>query len=346
MGCINLTYKKEKSSLSPELLALEIEKGLTFTLKKSGENIILPPIEKPQYLSWSVDEKSMLFTVNDKFFCSQSFFDDIFTTFIYNLQDFGRLQLEDIELKHTELSCCNLPAAKPIFDTEKVLMGTVLKPYFMPLLEKVLTAKNLASCGLNIIKEDETYLVSKEQIFADYNAIQTELGNDTVYMPNITSHVNDYSFIEELMHNGLKMAMVNVLISGLGNLNKLKLRFPDLKLWGHRVGYCVIENIISIEALALLAVSAGIDFMHIGTPVTKAQMSISKNIITKARMINPHFRAVFTKTTPEVLVPLLNGFSENSVFMACGYFRHKHKAELDYLLVEKWVNTARAADAI
>jgi hypothetical protein len=346
LGCIKLTYKKIKSSLSPELLALEIEKGLTFALKKTGEDIILPPLEKPHYLSWSVDDKNILFAVNDMFFSSQTFFDVIFTTFIYNLQDFGQLKLDDIELNYTDLSCCNLPLTRPIFDNKNILMGTVLKPYFMPLNEKVITAKSLASCGLNVIKEDETYLVSKEQIIADYIAIQAELGNNAVYMPNITSHVNDYSFIKELMHYGLKMAMVNVLVSGLGNLNKLKIQFPDLRLWGHRVGYSAIENIISIQALALLAVCAGIDFMHIGTPVTKVQMSISKGIITKARMINPYFRAVFTKTTPEVLVPLVNEFSGNSVFMACGYFRHNQKAELDYLLVEKWVNSARMADAM
>ncbi len=341
MGNIKLTYQQINGLVTAELVALEIEKGLTFELKKNGEEIIIPPLDNPCRVKWICDGDRITITVDDTFFNNHSFFDALLTTFIYNLQDFGKLRLESIEVVNSDLDSCRLKPKKTLFGDE-ILLGTVLKPYYMPLTEKLAIARKLASYGLNIIKEDETYLVSKEQIIADCQAFRAELSSDMVYVPNITSYVNDYSFIDQLMYRNIKIAMVNILVAGLGNISKLKMRFPELTIWGHRVGYTTIESVLSMRALAVIAVVAGIDFLHIGTPVKNEEIQNSSRIISNARGLNPNFRAIFSKTSPEVMRPLIRKFGSSSVIMACGYFRHNYRADLDFMRVEKWVKTARS----
>ncbi len=55
------------------------------------------------------------------------------------------------------------------------------------------------------------------------------------------------------------------------------------------------------------------------------------------REISPVSRAVFTKTTPEIIPPLINNFRGNAVVMGCGYFRTTDGENIDYERVKEWV---------
>ena len=145
--------------------------------------------------------------------------------------------------------------------------------------------------------------------------------------------------LEQLIGTGIKIVMVNVLVTGFKNIHLLKVKFPELKIWGHRVGYSQLSDIISMDALSILLTLAGIDFLHIGTPVTKDEIDNRYEIMNANKSINKHFKPIFTKTTPEVNEEIIKTLKTNPIYLGCGYYRDEN-GKIDWGKVDIWQKEA------
>ncbi|GHT69785.1 hypothetical protein AGMMS50239_37150 [Bacteroidia bacterium] len=191
------------------------------------------------------------------------------------------------------------------------------------------------SHGINILKNDECYLKSKQDIFEESQFLMKHIEGKADFVPNITGYINDYEFIKQLIDIGIEIFMVNFLISGLNSVFHLKQKFPSIKIWGHRIGYIVIEKYVSMQVLGVLALLAGIDYLHVGTPTGK-EIDEKNNMLKKLQIISPDFYPIFTKTTPEIIKCLLPVFDSKSIYMACGYFRNQN-GEIIERNIDEWI---------
>lgn len=340
MGIVKLTYQIKSITVPVPMLINDIERGITFILDYDGERTVFPPQAHLSWIkNWSYDSSILSIAVDDDFLPTDSVFEKLFTTFVFNLMDFGEIFLQKIDFSESNLLSYAPSSSRELFNSRPVL-GTIFKPYYQPLKEKINMGKKFAEANINVIKEDETYLMRKSVILNEAICIQRELPDQCQYIPNITSHINDYSFIEELLKSSrAKILMVDFLVAGLGNIFKMKKEFPEAQLWGHRVGFSAFQNFISVEAISTLAVFAGIDYLHIGTPVTERQFSEKRIIIDKISEMR-NFKAVFTKTSDTLAGDLVKRFDSKAVYMACGYFRNELNGELEYKKVIEWVERA------
>ena len=278
--------------------------------------------------------------------CVDCFFEKILAAFVYNLLDFGKLCLLSIDLVTSsildQLHHANEKSNKyiSILQKNEQLLGTIFKPYYhLELPQKVDMAKRFFDAGLNLIKEDETYIVPKPKLLLEAKTIQMSISGQGNYIPNVSHYIYDYRLIEKLLQNGIKIVMVDFLVAGFRGIYILKEKFPEILLWGHRVGYWSIEKFISMKALGTLAVLAGIDFLHIGTPINREDTQNKLELVSYLRTVKPQFVPVFTKTTPEILLEIMNLFDGKTAPMGCGYFR-KDRGTINWENVMEWVAVA------
>lgn len=341
MGSINLTYEIGATDVDLDVLVSELEYGSTFILHPSGrEEMISPRTDVFRWIDHYIDDGQLRLIVDHDFLEEEYFFEKLFSAFIYNLQDFGQFRLDSVECSDLSRPSISFHSAATYL-RQGPLFGTILKPYYQEREEKVASATEFARCGLDIVKEDETYIVSQKHILEDIKVMSRAVGSDLLYVPNITPYVNDYSFIEQIQEAGTQVAMVNLLLAGLGNIRRLKKRYPDLYLWGHRIGYQSLTPLISMKALAQLCVMAGFDYLHLGTPHDIEGIRNSVSLLDSLIQLNPLFRAVFTKTTAVTARDLAVQFQANAVLMACGYFRAPDGISIDRARLQEWSEVAR-----
>ena len=320
MGYITLEYScSDITNLNT--IIKELEYGNTFAIYKDREVVIGLPGEKYNWVTiQSKNKNSFSLSVVDEFFEEESFFEKILTAFVFNLIDFGHIRFENIKIDQSSLKFREVVLDNNLSKTIPTL-GTIFKPYYhFPIEEKMQFASKIVSVGMNIIKEDETYIVEKGKILEEAKKIQTEMGENAFYVPNITPHLNDHDFVLALYNSGIRIFMVNFLITGFGPIKQLKNKLPQIKLWGHRVGYSAIENIISVEAVTQLAVLSGIDLIHIGTTIKNEELLKQKQLIEDMCFLNPNFFPIFSKTTAEIIPKLVSILGPKLILMACGYF--------------------------
>ena len=345
MGHIKFHYSIQNLITPIENIVNELEYGNTFALYLQKEIIIPLKLGNFNWISWENTETSFTLTVNDTFFDKAYFFEKILTSFIYNLQDFGKIKLEKIDLNKSIFQSELLsPFSKnnlSIFNKSDLILGTIIKPYYhLSLDDKINMAKQFSKYGFKTIKNDECYFTSKKQLINEAIIIQKELQNSSFYIPNITHLIHDYNSIEQLIKAGIKIVMVNVLVVGFRSINLLKIKFPELKIWGHRVGYSQLSEIISMNTLSILLTLSGIDFLHIGTPVTQNEIDNRFEIINSSRVINKNFKPIFTKTTPEVNKKIIKTLKTTPIYLGCGFFRN-NKSEIDWGKVDIWQKEAK-----
>lgn len=344
---ITLKYELDNISVSLDVLINEIEYGTTFALYGCREETIPLAFGQPLWLRVFAEDKIVSIEIEDSFLEIECFFEKLIVAFLYNLLDFGNLRLISIQLSQSIISTlCRHQHLIPKYHhvhRNDLLLGTILKPYYhLTLTEKLKMISTFLNYGLNIIKEDETYLVPKKRLREEVNAIQGLVKNLGIFVPNITPYIYDYLFIEELLSYGIEIAMVDFLVTGFRSIYDLKLKFPELRIWGHRVGYRSVEKFLSMEALSTIAALSGIDFLHIGTPVNRDSAIKKLQLVTRIRPINSRFIPVFTKTSPDILTNLVDLFDDQAVLMACGYFRDS-KGAINWENVQKWVSVAHNA---
>ena len=341
MGKISFTYQLNHQNIEAKNIIGEIEFGTTFSLYNNREVAIYPKYDSIHWINKCiVSDNILLIEVEDSFFTEDIVFDKILTTFLFNLLDFGKLKLVSVDFSKSFLAN-NFPNPFPKIKNTPAL-GTILKPYYQSLNDKKEMVSQLAECGLRVIKEDETFLVPKDQILRHSVELQYLFNEKGFYIPNITSYVADYPFIERLINDaGVGIVMINFLVCGLGNVFRLKKNFPNLGIWGHRVGYSAIENYISIQAISQMAVTAGIDYLHIGTPESQSFFEEKQRLIKNLNGVRP-FKAVFTKTTETTIHKLVTTFKDEVIYLACGSLRNIDGISLDIKRVQNWVRNARS----
>lgn len=339
MGTIKFTYQLNDPKIIPDQIIAEIEYGVSFSLYSDHESVLFPQFPKAHWIKNLYSNKDSLFIeVDDDFFDEYVVFEKIWTTFILNLLDFGQLKLLDIDFSGSFLSG-RFSDPIPEFQYTPVL-GTIIKPYYQPLNQKIELVSILNNYGLQVFKEDETYLVGKNQVVEHAIPIQNVLQNKGFYIPNVTPFLSDHEFIEKLIKEAdIRIVLVNFLVSGLSPIFRLKQEFPDLGIWGHRVGYSAFRDVISIRAISKMAVSAGIDFLHIGTPNNPDSSFEKLQLINELKSIKP-FKGVFTKTNPSTIPDLVRTFKDEAIYLACGSLKNDDAISFDLEKVKEWVMKA------
>jgi hypothetical protein len=334
MGFIKLTYLIINPIISIESIVHEIEYGSTFALYHDREEVVHQD-GNLKWVTFSISNNKVVIIVNDTFFHMDFFFEKFMAIFIYNLLDFGNIYLDKIDISKSSFQ--NLVKSNGLIDKygQKYYKGTIFKPYYhLSNVQKIKQANMFISHGINLIKNDECYLRTKQEIIIETKTLITHIENKAHFVPNITGYINDYDFIKQLIDTGVKIFMVDFLITGLSTIFRLKQNFSSIKIWGHRIGYIVLEKYVSMQAIATLALLAGIDYLHIGTPTNKG-IGEKEILIKELQKIKSDFLPIFTKTTPEVIDSLLPVCGENAIYMACGYFRN-NKGEIIKNNIEKW----------
>lgn len=348
MGTIRLKYELCES-IQYTILANEIEYGTAFALYHDREETIPLWGNELRWISLKKMDNFLVIDVDDDFLGKDYIFEKLLVAFLYNLLDFGELRLISIDISNSSyFRQIKSQQIAPIYfqktSQKKPLLGTIFKPYYhYSLRDKIKMAEKFTAIGINLLKEDETFFVSKEELLREAQIIQSIIKGNGNYIPNITHYVHDYYFLERLLDSGIEIVMVDFLITGFRPILRLKQKFPEICVWGHRVGYWTIERFISMDALGVLALLSGIDFLHIGTPNNKKEEGEKLQLISFLRSINPWFVPVFTKTTPEILMEISYLFDGTVALMACGYFRDDRGA-INWGKVQEWVFAAQSVE--
>ena len=332
MGQIKLEYKIEEIITPIETIISEFEYGSTFALYPSYEKIMPTGTGELKWIEYRHSENLLEVWFDDSFWEMEFFFEKFMTLCLYNLSDFGTICLNKIDISSSRLQDIISLRDGSIITTP--LVGTIFKPYYhQTVKEKILQAKQFIDLGFNIFKNDECYFISKKELIEETSHIYKAIGNNAYFIPNISSIITDFDLIKQLIEMGVNIFMVDYLISGLGSVYKLKQFFPQITIWGHRIGYHPIKSSISMEALCTLAQLAGIDFLHIGTPTPKDIFNC-EHLVNKQKKYNSRFKPIFTKTTPSILQELFSTFGSDAIYLACGYFRNQ-KGEIEWEKVKE-----------
>ncbi len=236
------------------------------------------------------------------------------------------------------------------------LLGTVLKPTWgLSLAQKAEMACRFVEMGGDFVKEDETSFPCAERMLEEHQAIQGTLDalSSTnrgvgIYVPHITGIIRDRDAIEQLVSQGMSLAMISFLICGLDGVSTLVATMEGrLMFWGHRVGYASMAKSLSMEALVQLAVTSGLDAVHVGTPYTgrKDSMAKTKRIVqmfrSTAKCINRDAWPVFTKTTADTVPKLISYFGRRVILLACGEIMSDCATSFNEERTKKWIESAK-----
>lgn len=308
----------------------ELNRGLAFAISKTHEKVILIEGEWQGWVTTEIRGNNIYLYVDDNFF-KPCVFEQILTSLWANLLDYGGIKLEEFQLSdklHTSSisNIINKQSLNKLLGIDGPYFATVIKPSFLSLDEKLNIAERFASIGGVFIKEDETYLLDKWNLLKESDAIQrsiNKISKHCFYIPNVTPYTFDKRFLNELYQIGIRIVMVNYLITGLPTINRILQKNNKILFWGHRVGYKAIDKYISMKALALLATYSGMSMLHIGTPLFCNNSTIRgcTNIINAIRKVNPNVTPVFTKTSPQIISFLVKSFGKKTIIMACGSIR-------------------------
>ncbi len=342
MGEIKFRYKIQNVNINPQNIVGEIEYGVTFLLHSDRETAVYPQYNAVKWIkNCEIDsEKNLYIIVDDVFFDDETIFEKIWTVFLFNLLDFTGLELVDVDFSKSFVSHIIPSEVSRVEKHKYPILGTILKPYYQTLESKKNIVSKFAEHGLQIIKEDETFLVEKKVILDHAIALQECMNGFGNYVPNITPYITDYEFVENLIDkSGVNIVMVNFLVCGLGNILRLKRKIPQLKIWGHRVGYIAFEKYISTQAISQMAIGSGVDYLHIGTPRNSDMYQEKLNLIHNLNQLK-QIKAVFTKTTSATINELVKTYRDKVVYLACGAFREKDGVSVDMNKVQEWVTRA------
>lgn len=345
MGHIKLIYNYV-GDIKPDTLLSELESGVTFIEYSDHCDVVVPKVKVSNWHSYTVADNQFILQVSDDIFSPETIFNMILTNYIYNLDDFADLTLEDIDFSNSLYKDLVDSNHFILNETERPIFGTIIKPYHMSIEDRVEFVKHAFGCGFTIVKEDETHLVSRKQVIEESKLICQHVPMFYYYIPNITSYIDDNELIKQLIDTGIKVALVNICLVGFQAINKLKASYPSLGIWGHRVGFSTIEKRISLRAFSKIATLAGVDFVHIGTPLTADQAQVKLFLINEMKRINPNVQAVFSKLSPETFNFIAQHDQSNSMNMICGYLREHCSGLVSWKRIEHFLVNQNHFNAI
>lgn len=336
MGFIELNYTYSDLRLSVKSLIEEIEYGSTFALYPDREDVVPNRSDYLRWVEWDESGEKLSIRVDDSFWEEGFFFEKFLTVFVLNFIDFGHLRLQRINLQYSTLKH-SIQAHSPLkIPHGKYLTGSIFKPYYhLSLKEKMKQAELYVDNGINVLKNDECFFTTQSDMLEEAQSIANIVMGRAYYVPNITSYIYDDQFIEKLMEMNIDICMVDFFVAGFRQVSRLKKKYPRLRIWGHRIGYDIWKNNISMQAVCVLGLLSGIDLMHIGTPQTPSLLQEQYDLVSRLRNLKPDFMPIFTKTTPELIKELLPVFGNRAIYMACGYFRD-NEGDINWNQVKEW----------
>jgi len=278
-----------------------------------------------------------------------------------NILDYSEFRLESIDnqLIYNLFKSWHTSSRFPlpeIYRCKKPFLATVIKPsYHLTLKERIRLCTEFVKLGGDFIKEDETYFPPFERLTQEVTAIQESLDSLEdgsrglgIYVPNISGIIHRDEMIEELCNKGMKAAMVNFLIAGFQTVQKAASgAAANIFLWGHRVGFKSMQNTFSILPMIQLSMAAGLNAVHIGTPIlnnmghfAKSQKTARELKHLKERMDIP-FYPIFTKTTKSIIPGIIQIFGAECILVGCGEFISGMNGKSDPKKIIAWVNAAK-----
>ncbi len=338
MGRLGVKYRIRKASVPIQTIVNEFEYGSTFSLYPDFKAVLPSGKGDLTWVKYDYDDSSSMLEVwfDDSFWIMDYFFEKFMTLCFYNLLDFGDIYLSEINLSESDLKD-NISQNKRVISGFP-LIGTMFKPYYHQTTEdKIAEARRFMALGCNVFKNDECFFLKKENLLAEAKAIHAAMGSDSYFVPNITAFLTDINLIESLIEEGISIFMTDYLISGFKPISQLKKYFPEITIWGHRIGYEAIKNHVSMDALCVIAQLAGIDWLHIGAPRPN-EVAERLRMVDKQKAINPNFKPIFTIVTPQVLDYLLPAFGNDAVYLGCGYYRDDD-GSVNWSKVKTWCDS-------
>jgi len=339
-------YSKEIASKIGE----ELNKGLSFIISEDAERIVHLRGKSKNWITIFFDVNGLRICIENKFFVRHCVIDQILTSLWANLLDFGEIRLEKFQLSkdiHNFLTfeLSNITPVRSILKAEGPYLGTIFKPpHGLSLKKKIEIAKKFAGLGGAFIKEDETYIVDRNKLLNESKAIQKAINivsDQCFYVPNVSHYLFDTNILKELYNVGIRVVMVNYLITGLPSVYKIRKKNPNILFWGHRVGYKAFEKYISMRVVATLAAYCGINLLHVGTPFLSMDEDINKtvSILEALKLASKNTIPIFTKTSTRLASKLIALFGRNIIVMACGDIRTN--GYLDWEKIKTWLKVVR-----
>ncbi len=324
-----------------ELIQEELNKGLTFTLTEKKEEIVHLNCKGKDWVEVSQDNDWLEISVEDSFFSGVPPITKVLVALWSNLMDFGSLKLTDIEfsefIHQSMISRLHVSNILTNFDLSRgPFFGIQIKPSYETTLDsKCELATQFVRYGGTFLKEDETYFIEREHMLTESTKIQgilSSFSETSYYIPNITPWCNQFEFIQALRNSGIRIGLIAYLIVGLNSV--FKSQTSGISYWGHRVGYEIIRNQMSMQALVKLALYSGISFIHIGTPLFSSVESVesTKDVYKVVNDFPTRPIPVFTKTSREITGRIVSHFGRRIILMACGSIRTKGKLDEEKML--------------
>lgn len=212
---------------------------------------------------------------------------------IFGMKPIKNLRLEDIEMPRKYLKsfsgpCFGIDGVRKVLKIKNCpVLGSIIKPKVgLTSTEQADLAYNLWLNGIDVIKDDENLTSQTFNKFEDRarkviklrKKVEKQTGKEKFYIFNITGAPDQMLKRAKLVKKlGGKCVMIDIIITGLDNVDYLRRQNLGLILHGHRAGHAAFtrnpKHGISMLVIAKLARMVGIDELHTGTVVGKMQGS-------------------------------------------------------------------------
>jgi len=208
---------------------------------------------------------------------------------VFGLRALRNLRLNDIRLPNKIIGSFKGPkygieGIRRLLEVhDRPLVGTIIKPKLgLRTIDHAKVAYEAWVGGCDIVKDDENLSSQAFNPFEDRvkktlesrDEAEQETGEKKVYMVNITAETEEMLKRAELVaKNGGEYVMVDILTCGFAALQTLRDRDFDLVIHAHRAGHAAFtknpKHGISMQVIARVARTIGVDQLHIGTAVGK-----------------------------------------------------------------------------
>jgi len=208
---------------------------------------------------------------------------------VFGLRALKNLRLNDINLSDQLIKSFKGPKygisgiRKLLKVHDRPLVGTIIKPKLgLKTADHAKVAFEAWAGGCDIVKDDENlsnqaFNPFEQRLTATLESrdrAERETGEKKVYMINITAETSEMlRRAQSALNHGGEYMMVDVLTCGFSALQTLRNQDFDLVIHAHRAGHAAFtknpKHGISMQVIAKILRTIGVDQLHVGTVVGK-----------------------------------------------------------------------------
>ncbi|MBU1132194.1 type III ribulose-bisphosphate carboxylase [Patescibacteria group bacterium] len=210
---------------------------------------------------------------------------------IFSMKMVKNLKLIDIEFPEKYINSFQGPALgiagirKALKVKDRLILGAIIKPKVgLNPDEQAELSYDLWRNGIDLIKDDENltslsfnkFEERAKKVLAMQKKVEKETGKRKIYAANITAPPDIMLERAKLVKSlGGRCVMVDIISTGLDNVQYLRKQNLGMIIHGHRAGHSAFtrnpRHGISMLVVAKLARLAGVDQVHTGTVVGKME---------------------------------------------------------------------------